>query len=362
MKLVITGGHFTPAWAMLPVLQKEFSVLFVLRKYAYEGDSALSFEYKTIQKLGLPFRVISAGRLQRRLTFYTLPALLKFPIGFIQSLFILAKYRPNIVLSFGGYVALPVCLAAFILKIPVVTHEQTIRAGLANKIIASFAKKICVTFKESLAHFPKNKTVLTGNPVRKELFHPGQKSPFPIKSNLPIIYITGGSGGSHYINKQIFSILPDLLQKYIVIHQIGGSFAQELPVDLKERYIFKSWFEAAELAWIYHNVSLLVGRSGANTVYEVLTFGIPSLFIPLPWAGAGEQEENARLVEKIGLGKVLPQKTTTGKTLLSAIDNLISENKEMKKNNLQRQQVIIVNADYNILQVLKSVSLHEQTA
>lgn len=359
MKLVITGGHFTPAAALLPVLQKEFSVLFVLRKHAYEGDSVLAFEYKTIQEMGLPFKVISAGRLQRKLTIHTIPALLKFPIGFIQSLIILWQWRPNIILSFGGYVALPVCLAAFILKIPVVTHEQTIRAGLANKIIAFFAKKICVTFRESLAYFPKNKTVLTGNPIRRELFHSSQKPPFPIKSNLPIIYITGGSGGSHYVNKQIFSILPDLLQKYIIIHQIGES--EKMPVNLSERYIFKRRFEIAELAWIYHNISLLIGRSGANTVYEVLTFGIPSLFMPLAWAGAGEQEENARLIEKIGLGKVLPYETVTSKILLSAIDNLVLKSKEMKKINLQGQQTIIANADYNILQVLKKVSLHEQT-
>lgn len=360
MKIVITGGHFTPAAALLPLLQKEFSVLFILRKHAYEGDSALSFEYKAIEKSGIPFRVISAGRLQRKLTIYTIPALLKFPVGFIQSLFILAKYRPNIVLSFGGYVALPVCLAAFILKIPVVTCEQTIRAGLANKIIAVFAKKICVTFKESLALFPKNKTVLTGNPIRKELFHTACKPPFSIKSNLPIIYITGGSGGSHYINELINSILPDLLQKYTVIHQIGES--EKMPINLSERYIFKKRFEVAELAWIYHNIALLLGRSGANTVYEVLTFGIPSIFIPLSWAGASEQEENARLVEKIGLGKVLLQETIDGKTLLSAIDNLVSASKEIKKNNLQQQKAVIANADYNILQVLKSVSLNEKTA
>lgn len=360
MKLVITGGHFTPAAALLPLLQKEFSVLFVLRKYAYEGDSALSFEYKTIEKSGIPFRIISAGRLQRKLTIYTIPALLKFPVGFIQSLFILAKYRPNIVLSFGGYVALPVCLAAFILKIPVVTHEQTIRSGLANKIIAIFAKKICVTFKESLAYFPKNKTVLTGNPIRKELFHPAGKPPFPIKSNLPIIYITGGSGGSHFINELIASILPDLLQKYTVIHQIGES--EKMPVNLSERYIFKKRFEVEQLAWIYHNIALLLGRSGANTVYEVLTFSIPSLFIPLGWAGGSEQEENAMLVEKIGLGKVLPQETTTDKTLLSAIDNLVENSKKIRRNKLLGQNTIIASADYNILQVIKSVSLNEKTA
>lgn len=360
MKLVITGGHFTPAWAMVPILQKEFSLLFVIRKHAYEGDSSFSFEYQTVQKLGLPFRVISAGRLQRRWTFYTLPALLKFPLGFLQSFLILIGYRPDIVLSFGGYVALPVALAAFILRIPVITHEQTIRAGLANKIIAYFAKKICVTFKESLWQFPKEKTVLTGNPIRKELFFSGQKPPFPIKLGLPIIYINGGSGGSAYINEAISSILPRLLQKYIVIHQTGGSFAPKLPAKLKERYIFKNWFEVQELAWIYRHISLLLGRSGANTVYEVLTFGIPAIFIPLSWAGASEQEQNAELAEKTGLAKVLPQKTLTNKVLLSAIDEMIS--KKNQHHSLKAKSLIIGNARENILKVLKNVRAYEKTA
>lgn len=367
MKLAITGGHLTPALALLPHLKKH-SLLFIIRKHTYEGDSGPSFEYETIKTLGIPFTILTAARLQRKFTVYTIPSILKFPIAFFQSLRILIQFRPDVVFSFGGYVALPVCLAAFLLRIPIVTHEQTAsNAGLANRIIGMFAQKVCVAFKEALEYFPKDKVVLTGNPVREELFSPPTNSPFLTLAKKPLIYITGGSGGSHDINMFISSILERLLVDYTVIHQVGSveifhdwevllEKKKNLPKLLAQRYIPRKHFSAHELAWIYRNAHLLVGRSGANTVYEILTFGIPSLLIPLVVGANKEQEGNARLVEKVGLGKVLPQEDLSTEQLLKAISEMVVQNDRYKRNASLAKKHVVLDAKERILTVLSEVT------
>jgi len=366
-KIAITGGHLTPALALLPNLQKEYEVLFIGRKYAFEGDSAESFEYKTIKEQQIPFQTITTGRLQRRFSLYTIPSLFKFPYGIMQSFSILRSFKPDVILSFGGYVAAPVALAAFMLGIPIVTHEQTIKAGLANRLIAFFAKKICITFSESQQYFSKEKTVLTGNLIRKELYVVPHTSPFAIEEKkLPIVYITGGSSGSHSINLLVGEILEPLLTKAVVFHQVGSSSlhddlamlsrkAKDLPENLQKRYAVQEHVRVEELAWIYHNADILIGRSGANTVYEVLVFGMPSIFIPLPWASLGEQEANARLVEKVGLGKVLLQDTLSSPTLLAAIEEMLKNNKTYKAHKEKGKKLIEEDAQDKILAVLSQV-------
>lgn len=365
MRIVITVGHLSPALALLPKLIREYELLFIGRKHALEGDEAPSFEYKAMQGAGIAFQTIAAGRLQRRFTRYTIPSLLRMPVGFIQSLLILSQYKPGLVLSFGGYVALPVCLAAFVLGIPIITHEQTVIVGLANRIIARFAKKICISFQESAKYFPASKTVLTGNPIRQELFEVVKEEPFTLPS-VPLLYVTGGSSGAHSINTLIEEVLDILVRKYTLIHQTGDASAHgdfdrlverkhKLPEKLQKHYIPLRSVSPLQLAWIYKHAALLIGRSGANTVYEILTFGIPSLLIPLPWAGAREQEANARLVESIGLGKMVKQEKVTPNRFLSVIDGMLSEREDFSKNASKASQFVIPNAAENIAEVIRDV-------
>lgn len=369
MRIILTGGHLTPALALLPKLSDEYEILFIGRKHAFEGDEALSMEYKTLKDLGVPFKTITTGRLERRFTFYTIPSLLKVPIGFIQSLMILFQYKPRLVFSFGGYVALPVSLAAFLLGIPIVTHEQTVLGGLSNRIIAPIAKKICISFRESGKYFPAQKTILTGNPLRKELFETPKDEPTISVSTktLPLLYVTGGSSGSHSINILIEQVLETLVRKYVVIHQIGDTIAykdfdrlcarkEKLSKKMQENYIPLRSVSASELSWIYKQAALLIGRSGANTVYEILSFGVPSLLIPLPWAGKGEQEANARLVENVGLGKMVRQEKLTPNLFLSTLDEMLSKREKFRENASKASQFVIPNADKNILEVLRDVA------
>ena len=153
MKVAIVGGHLSPALAVAEKL-KDQEVFYIGRKYTFEGDMGISLESQEMEKLNVPFFDLKTARLQRKFTKHTLPSLLKFPAGFIQAYKILIKIKPDVVLGFGGYLFLPVALAAKLLKIPVVVHEQTLEAGFTNKFVSKFAKKICLSWESSKKYFP----------------------------------------------------------------------------------------------------------------------------------------------------------------------------------------------------------------
>ena len=225
-RIFIIGGHLTPALALIDELEKlgDWDIFFVGRKYSIEGDKTLSIEYRLIKERNLLFLPLTTGRLQRRFTIHTLSSLLKIPYGFFQSLIYLIKYKPAIIFSFGSYLAFPICIAGFILNIPIVTHEQTTTAGLANKIIGLFAKKIFISYPSSQKFFPKKKTIITGNLLRKEIWDSLAISSWQKPIGHPLIYVTGGSLGAHTINLMVGEILNQLLESFYIIHQTGESY------------------------------------------------------------------------------------------------------------------------------------------
>lgn len=329
-KIFVTGGHLTPALAVIEEIRKEkknWDVVFVGRMYAMEGDTTPSEEYGVVTGLGLRFLSIPAGRFRREASFATLTELAKVPFAFAAALRYIQTEKPDAVLSFGGYVALPVVLAAAMLGVPVITHEQTRVVGLANRIIARFAKAVCVSFADMVGLFPKGKTELTGLPIRSGIFTPPERSPFSLTGTKPLLYITGGATGAQSVNDVVFSALPALLAKYRIVHQTGKrSYPKaleteaRLPEQLRARYAPSPYLTVDGVSWAMHNAALVVGRSGANTVGEVLAIGKRALFIPLPWAAGNEQEKNARLLADAGLAVVLGQESLTPDILVSHID------------------------------------------
>ena len=369
-KIIITGGHLTPALAIISKLQKEgWEILFIGRKHALEGDPSLSVEYKTIKDLGIPFVSLTTGRLQRSFTRYTLFSLLKVPVGFFQSLYWVLRFKPDIILSFGGYLALPVALASWFSQVPVVTHEQSVIPGLATKIIGLFARKICVSWEETLPFFPKKKVVLTGNPLREEIF---KKRPSSIihhlsSEDLPLIYITGGSLGAHSINQVIAEILPRLLTAHRVIHQCGdaqkykdyeylSSIIYHLSSNLKKRYFLTKYVEAEDIGWVFNSADLVVSRSGANIVTELAACGKPAILIPLPWAGSQEQAANARLLKTVGIATILPQDKLTAEAFLSSVDKAIKNLGLLAKNASQAKKLVNPHAADNLMAILSEVA------
>jgi UDP-N-acetylglucosamine--N-acetylmuramyl-(pentapeptide) pyrophosphoryl-undecaprenol N-acetylglucosamine transferase len=358
MKVVVIGGHLSPALAVIEEL-KNAEVYYLGRKYVFEGDKAISLEYEEVTKLGIPFFPINAARLQRKFTKHTLPSLTKFPAGFFQSLKILKQLKPDVVLGFGGYISLPVVLAASILRIPIVIHEQTMEAGLANKIEANFASKICISWSSSRQYFSQEKIVLTGNPLRSVILN--QKS--VKKEGFPMIYFTGGSGGSHAINFLVEKSLKKLLEHATIIHQTGDAreyadydrlqlIKNSLDIVIGKKYNLQKFFSPEDVAYNLSRADLVIGRAGINTVAELIFLKKPAFLIPLPFAQKNEQLKNALFLKEVGLGEVGQQSELTPELFAATILNMLK--------NLERYQlketILISKVAQNIVKVLKDVS------
>lgn len=334
MKVVIIGGHLSPALSVLPHL-KEHEILYLGRKYTFEADKTLSLEYRVISSLGINFRNIITGRLQRNFSFQTILSLLKFPIGLVQSLLILKNFKPNVVLGFGGYVQIPVAFAALVLKIPVVIHEQSLGAGLANKIVSFFAKKILISWEPSIRFFPKGKTILTGIPLRDEIF----QNFYPEKSEDKLIYVTGGTSGSHSLNILIERNLSQLLKMAKVFHQTGdakefGDFErlsqarEKLPENLRKKYMIMKFVDSKDAMELFSSADLVISRGGMNTISEIIYFQKPTLAIPI--SIGDEQKNNVLFLKNLGLAEVLYEENLTSFQFRNAIESML-KNLEMYK-------------------------------
>lgn len=360
MKIVITGGHITVALAVIEELQKhpDVEILVIGRKYAVDHESTESFEYKLITDRNIPFVHLPAGRLTRTFSIYSLISILKFPIGFIKAYSILKSENPDYVLSFGGYIALPVAIGAYVCGIPVVTHEQTMRPGLTNRLIAQLAKKVLISFKETEPYFPSKKTILTGNPVRAFIYKTSHQD-----TSRPILLILGGSLGSHSINLHIEKLLEELTKTFTVIHQTGN-VAQyndygRLKKKESESYKLFEHLDDAQLAMYYAQSAIVVSRAGANTVCELIALQKPSVLIPLPWAANNEQQAQADFMQHSGVSESFNQNQES-LVLLQKILSVHSKSEVYRKNfdHLREQRALNAHAARIIAQQL----LHEKNS
>lgn len=345
-KIVIIGGHPTPAIALIDLLEqkKEIEIHFFGRVRSTEGDRAESLEYKLLSdRKSVIFHPITTGRLQRSFTKYTIPSLLKIPLGFFQSLYLLIKVRPKLVVAFGGYLSVPVVICAAILRIPIIIHEQTSVPGLSMKITSKFARKIFISFRSSQDLFNKTRTFFSGNLIRQELLRPQipEKSLLTfLNKKLPLIYMTGGGQGSKLINDFItnnFDELCKLPYKYVI--QTGSlqnstsltSLSEKIKSSpLGDKFFISDHFETKDVAAIYYKKPIVFGRSGANTVTEIFHFKLPAIFIPLGIAAGSEQLQNAQLFSNAGLAVTIGGNelnlNTFGKALKYLKDNFRPEN------------------------------------
>jgi UDP-N-acetylglucosamine--N-acetylmuramyl-(pentapeptide) pyrophosphoryl-undecaprenol N-acetylglucosamine transferase len=330
--ILITGGHVTPAYALIEELQKRgFKKLyFTGRKYTDRSKKDISFEYTEITRMGIPFYHLTTGRLSRNVGIHTLYDTVAFFYGFISSLFILNKVKPHIIISFGGYLALPITIVGWLLGITVFTHEQTIAPGISNRIIGTIADKVFVSFAETASYFGSHKTIHTGNLIRKKLLQKGRPViNKPLKK--PLLFITGGSLGSHSLNMHIEKILGELVKKFTIIHQVGnvsefGDYERLSKIADDEYYVYKN-LSAEEMAWAYNQSEIIVCRSGANTIWELIMLKKPAVLVPLPWSGRNEQRLQARFFTKNGLGEGFDQ-IESSEVLLRKIDRIHTHRKE----------------------------------
>ncbi len=337
-KIVLTGGHAgSTAYAVIQELKKseniKWEVSWIGSRKAIEGNSITTFEHKIFNKIGIPFYTLNAGKLQTKFSFWTIPALIKIPVGFVQSLFYLIKIRPRIVLSFGGYAALPVVTCSWLLQIPVIIHEQTAAAGRANELGSRFANIILLARASSKKYYNKKKCKVVGNPVSVEI---QSIKPKYILPKIPTILITGGSRGSILINNAVGKILTDLLKKYKVIHQTGemeferySKISEDLPVKIRDNYRVISFIEPWYWNKLLDQADLVIGRSGANTVAEIIYIKKPSILIPLRIAYKNEQMENALLSKDFGISEVIEERDLNSESLLKNIEIVFANWKKM---------------------------------
>lgn len=353
-KICITGGHLTPALAVIDELIKvhqDWKIVFIGRIQ----------EQKEIEKRNLQFYPITAGKLSRELSWSSCIALAKIPLGFIQSFWHILREQPHCVLTFGGYISLPVAFCAWLFGIPVVTHEQTHMLGLANRVMLPFVDYCLLSYKDK-TYVAKEKFRFTGLPIRREITHPSKTLSFFVPTHLPIIYITGGSTGAVSMNELIFPIIATLTSYAVVIHQTGtpsidkaNEIKSQIPKKYQDNYIPLSSVDGKDVGWIMHHMSLIVGRSGGNTVAETAFVQKPAVFIPLPWSAQKEQEQNARWYEKIGTAFIVHQEKGTPKDLQKAIERFlqITLHKEPVKRSF-------TNAAFEIITYIELLVAHDK--
>jgi len=364
MKIIFTGGHFSPAYALIERLKQKNSILVVGRKYAFEGNISESYEYKVCQKFEIPFKELETGRLQRSFTKHTIPSLMRTVKGFSDSVKILKEEKPEVVVTFGGYISLPVALAAYFLKIPIALHDQTLKPGLSAKIVSKFADCNMVSFESSKKYFPKERTIITGNPIRSDILKGG--STLSIPDHLPIIYVTGGSSGSHILNKAIEGILGELVKNYIVIHQSGdnkelGDFQvlkekrEELPEEYRKNYILKKFYLPAEVGDILKKTSIIISRAGINTVTELIATGTVGLLVPLLFGKLTEQKENAVFFKERGLGEYIEQEELTPELMLSKIQSMMENYTQYTDNRSAALKYVTLDAADKIIEQIEKL-------
>jgi len=333
MKIVICGGHFSPAYALIEELEKipDIKIIFLGRKFTTEGSQNFSVEYKEISRKNIKSHWIVTGRLQRVLSVYTLQALVKIPIGFLQGFFYLLLERPRLIVSFGGSLSLPVVFCGWLLGINSITHEQAIIPGLATRINSLFAKKVFITWPQTRDYFGSGKAELIGNLTRKTIFNKkakdGKITSF-LTNKKKTIYITGGNQGSHVLNQFTFEWIKKI-KDYQIIHQVGtANFRGDLKKAesiAEKNYLAFELITPEDIGAVLNGAYLVISRSGANTCWELLQLKKPAILIPLPVSSGREQEKNAQLLKKAGLVEVIDQKDLSIEKLQNTVAK-ISQN------------------------------------
>lgn len=348
-KILVTGGgtsgHISPALALIQILREQDPSI----EFLYIG-SRHGLEQKLVEAARIPFTSIQTGKLRRYLSFENLIDQFRIPLGIVQSLGIVRRFKPDVVLATGGYVAVPPVIAAGILKRPVVIHEQTAQIGLANRINARFATKIALSWERSLNSLPekfRSKAWVAGNPLRPQIFG-GQAekavAAFQLSDEaLPVLYITGGSLGARVINRAVEAALPELLTMVRVIHQCGEqanqaeqdydrlvAAADKLPPELKRRYAL-SKFIRDELKDVFALTDLVLGRAGAGTVTELCALGKPAIYVPLVPTGGDEQTKNAQMCVERGAAVIIKQGELAAETLLAQLKELLADPAKLRQ-------------------------------
>ena len=323
--IILTGGgsagHVTPNIALLPrLLERGHRVEYI--------GSAGGIERRLIVPLGIPFHAVAAGKWRRYFDWCNVIDVFRVARGFAQSLLLLRRLRPDALFSKGGYVAAPVVWAAWILRVPVVIHESDITPGLANKLSAPFAKKVCYCFPETGRYLPPDKRVRAGMPVREELLRGdavrGRKL-LGFATDKPVLLVVGGSLGANALNDAVRGSLRVLLKHFYVAHICGAGNKRGGDSAGYKQYEYVG----APLKDLLAAATMVVSRAGATMLFELLALRKLHLLVPLgARASRGDQLQNAASFEKRGVCMVLREEDLSEKNLLWSLGRLYTRRED----------------------------------
>lgn len=326
-RIVLTGGgtagHVTPNIALLPGLRERgYEISYI---GSYNG-----IEKELIEKEHIPYYGISSGKLRRYIDLKNLSDPFRVLKGLNEARGLMRTLKPDVIFSKGGFVAVPVILAAGRKHIPIIAHESDMTPGLANKICIPYATKICCNFPETRQNLPEGKAVVTGSPLRRELMNGNAEAGRAFcgfDNSRPVLMITGGSLGSVNVNNHMRAILPSLLKEFQVVHLCGKG---NLDPSLENTPGYRQFeYIGGELPDLFALADLIVSRAGANSICEISALAKPNLLIPLSAnASRGDQILNARSYEKQGFSKVLEEEELHDDTLLATIEELYKNRQE----------------------------------
>lgn len=345
-KIILTGGgsagHVTPHFALIPHLEKRGWEIHYIG--THDGIERELMEPK------LPYYPISAGKLRRYFDLKNFSDPFRVLRGIIEAYQILRRIKPEIVFSKGGFVSVPVTIAAWLLHIPVILHESDLTPGLANKLSLPFASEICLTFPDSTQYL-KGKGIVTGTPIRDELFAGSRQDGLKLTrfgEDYPTLLVMGGSLGAAVLNNIVWDNLPTLIESYQIIHLCGKgnkNFKSE-----HERY-YQVEYAQEELPHLLATADFVLSRAGANSIFELLALAKPHILVPLSLqASRGDQILNAESFEKQGFSLVIPEEELNWESLNSKLSTLELQQKEFRK---KMQESQVSDGTNNILKVIE---------
>ena len=355
MKVMFSGGGtlgpVTPLLGLAEIIvQKYPDTEFVWVGTKNGPEKELVAEYH------IRFITISSGKLRRYFSFLNILDWFKIKLAFWQSLFLLLKEKPDILISAGGYISVPLHIAGWFHSIPSWIHQQDVQVGLANKIMAPFAKVITTALEENVQNFKKSKTLWLGNPVRQDIYEGSKEKAqeiFRLKKDLPVVFATGGGTGSSKVNQLIVEASQHLENYAQIIHLTGkerlDSLAKHAEKIINNYQAYK--FFTTEMKHAYAIADVVVSRGGFGTITELSALGKASILIPLP----GHQEENVEFLGKAGAVIVMKQNLTDSYKLAKTIQELLThkEIRETMGNNLKR--ILPIAKKETVWQILEKV-------
>jgi UDP-N-acetylglucosamine--N-acetylmuramyl-(pentapeptide) pyrophosphoryl-undecaprenol N-acetylglucosamine transferase len=318
MKIVLTGGgtagHVTPNIALLPRL----------REMGYEVSYIGSYkgmEKELIENAGVTYYGIDSGKLRRYFDLHNFSDPFKVIHGLEEAWVLLGKIKPDIVFSKGGFVSVPVVIAAHMRHIPVIIHESDMTPGLANKLCFSSASKVCCNFPETIEHLPAGKAVLSGSPIREELLSGSAAAGHAftgLDSEKPVLMIIGGSLGSVVVNNAVRECLDRLLGSFHIVHICGKGHIDDA---LKGKAGYAQYeYITDELKDVFAMSDIVISRAGANAICELLALRKPNILIPLSAAASrGDQILNADSFRKQGFSAEIYEEDLTADKLFETV-------------------------------------------